>query len=210
VHLFGLTGGLASGKSAVAARLAARGVPVIDADLLAREVVAKGSTGLEAIAQAFGPGVILPSGDLDRKALAAIVFADDGKRRALNAIVHPRIAELGMERAAELAQAGHELACYEAALLVENHLEDAFRPLVVVTAPLEVQIARAIVRDREPEDVVRGRIRAQMPIEEKVRVADFVLDNTGTLADLTQKTDEALARIAERVGVKLPSREGGT
>jgi dephospho-CoA kinase len=198
VLLFGLTGGLASGKSVVAALVAARGIPVIDADLLAREVVARGTGGLDAIVTAFGTGVLLPDGELDRKALAAIVFADDARRRALNAIVHPRIAALGMKRAAELAAAGHPLACYEAALLVENHLEDAFRPLVVVTAPLEIQVARAILRDREPEDVVRGRIRAQMPIEDKIRVADFVIENTGTLADLTTKTDALLARIAER------------
>jgi dephospho-CoA kinase len=198
VLLFGLTGGLASGKSAVAAHIAARGIPVIDADLLAREVVAKGSDGLAAIVKEFGEGVLLPSGDLDRKAVAALVFSDETKRRALNAIVHPRIAALGMERAAALAAAGHPLACYEAALLVENHLEDAFRPLVVVTVPLEVQVARAILRDREPEDVVRGRIRAQMPIEEKIRVADYVIENTGTLAELAAKTDEVLARIQER------------
>ncbi len=196
--LFGLTGGLASGKSAVAAHIAAGGVPVIDADLLAREVVQKGTDGLTAIVKTFGDGVLLPDGELDRKALAAIVFSDDEKRRALNAIVHPRIAALGMERAAALAAAGHPLACYEAALLVENRLEDAFRPLVVVTVPLETQVARAIVRDGEPEGVVRGRIRAQMPIEEKVRVADYVIDNRGTLAELAAKTDEVLAQIRAR------------
>ena len=197
--LFGLTGGLASGKSAVAAHIAARGIPVIDADRLAREVVQKGTEGLAAVVKTFGEAVLLPDGELDRKALAAIVFSDDDKRRALNAIVHPRIAALGMERAAALAAAGHPLACYEAALLVENHLEDAFRPLVVVTVPLEVQVARATVRDGEPEDVVRGRIRAQMPIEEKVRVADYVIDNSGSLAELTAKTDDVLAQIRARV-----------
>lgn len=203
MHLFGLTGGIASGKSAVAARFRARGIPVIDADLLARDAVATGSPGLAEVVLTFGEGVLTADGSLDRRKLADLVFRDDTKRRALNAIVHPIVTTLTFKRAAELRDAGHALACYEAALIVENGVADAFRPLVVVAAPEEVQIARAAARDSAAVDDVRARIRAQMPLAEKVKVADFVIENTGTRAELGQRTDDVLAAIAERLGVDL-------
>lgn len=207
VHLFGLTGGIASGKSAVAAIFAKRGVPVIDADALAREAVAKGSEGLAEVVRAFGEDVLLPDGSLDRKRVAALVFADEAKRKILNGIVHPRVTALTMARAAALADAGEPLACYEAALIVENGGADAFRPLVVVAAPEDVQVARARVRDGATEEEARARIRAQMPLSEKVAVADFVIENTGSLAELEKKTDAVLRAICERVGVD-PGRYG--
>lgn len=207
MHVFGLTGGIASGKSAVAARLAARGVPIIDTDVLAREVVAKGTDGLAAIVREFGEGVLAPDGSLDRKALAALVFSDDVKRKLLNAITHPRIAAAGIARGHKLAQEGHELACYEAALIVENGLADAFRPLVVVVAPVAVQIARIAARDHLGAEEARARIAAQSTAEQKVRVADFVIENDGTLADLERKSDEVLTAICKRTGVD-PARYG--
>jgi dephospho-CoA kinase len=203
VRLFGLTGGIASGKSAVAARLRARGVPVIDADELAREVVAPGTPGLAEVVQAFGPGVLLGDGTLDRKAVARVVFGDDAKRRALNAIVHPRITALTLARASELATKGEPLACYEAALLVENGLAEAFRPLVVVSAPESVQIARTMARDGATEDEARARIRAQTPLDAKVEAADVVIENAGTLDALVGATDEALERVCANVGVDV-------
>jgi len=201
VHLFGLTGGIASGKSAVAARLRKRGVPVIDADRLARDAVAKGSAGLAEVVKAFGAGVLAPDGTLDRKKLAAEVFTDDAKRKALNAIVHPIVTMLTFKRSAELRDEGKLLACYEAALIVENGVADAFRPLVVVSAPEETQVARARARDAAAEADVRARIRAQMPLAEKVKAADFVIENTGSLADLDRRTDEVLAEICARLEV---------
>ncbi|MCW5835350.1 MAG: dephospho-CoA kinase [Labilithrix sp.] len=201
MHLFGLTGGIASGKSAVAARLAERGVPIIDADLLAREAVAKGSDGLAAVVKLFGDGVLLDDGSLDRKKVAAAVFGDDDKRRALNAIVHPIVSTLTFKAASRLRDEGEALACYEAALIVENGVADAFRPLVVVSAPEELQVARATARDGATADEVRARIRAQMPLAEKVAVADFVIENTGTLDELNRRTDDVLAAICERLGV---------
>jgi dephospho-CoA kinase len=201
VHLFGLTGGIAAGKSAVAARLRRRGVPVIDADELARDAVAPGSPGLLAVVGAFGDGVRDPQGALDRKALAGIVFEDDERRRALNAIVHPIVARLTVERAAALREAGHPLACYEAALIVENGAADAFRPLVVVAAPEATQVSRAAARDGAQERDVRARIRAQMPLPEKVRLADFIIENTGSLADLDRATDAVLTALCQRLGV---------
>jgi dephospho-CoA kinase len=186
----------------VATRLRQRGVPVIDADQLARDAVTKGSRGLAEVVSAFGEGVLAEDGSLDRKKLASVVFGDDAKRGALNAIVHPIVAMLTFERAAKLRDEGHALACYEAALIVENGAADAFRPLVVVAAPEAAQIARACARDAATEADVRARIRAQMPLAEKVKVADFVVENTGSLADLEARTDEILAKICERLGLE--------
>jgi dephospho-CoA kinase len=201
VHLFGLTGGIASGKSAVGAHLRARGVPVIDADKLARDAVAPGTEGLAEIVKRFGTDVVTPDGSLDRKKLGSLVFADDDKRRALNAIVHPRVSTLTFQAASQLRDEGEALACYEAALIVENGVADAFRPLVVVSAPEDVQVARATVRDGSTAEDARARIRAQMPLAEKVKVADYVIDNTGTLEDLHRRTDEVLAAICAKLGV---------
>ncbi|XXY49591.1 dephospho-CoA kinase [Sorangium sp. So ce269] len=196
--LFGLTGGLGSGKSTVAARFRAQGLPVIDADALAREVVAKGTEGLDEVVRAFGPEVLLPDGSLDRARVAAVVFADPGKRRQLNAIVHPRITALTLERAAALEAQGEPLACYEAALLVENRVVDAFRPLVVVAVPEAVQIARAMARDGVTEDEVRARLDAQLPLSSKVAVADYVIENSGDRAATERQADEVLASIRAR------------
>ena len=201
VHLFGLTGGIASGKSTVAARFREVGLPVIDADLLAREVVAKNSDGLAEIARALGPSVLTPDGELDRKAVAALVFSDASARTKLNAIVHPRISAETAKRAMALAQQGEPLACYEAALLVENGLADAFRPLVVVWVPPDVQLARAMARDGSTEAEARGRLAAQTSLEEKLNAADIRIDNSGTLEEGRNRADSALRDVCARLGV---------
>ncbi|WP_437650668.1 dephospho-CoA kinase [Sorangium sp. So ce362] len=198
--LFGLTGGLGSGKSTVAARFRAQGLPVIDADALARDVVAEGTEGLGEVVRALGPEVLLPDGSLDRARVAAMVFDDPGKRRQLNAIVHPRIAALLLERAAALEARGEPLACYEAALLVENGVADAFRPLVVVAVPEAIQIARAMARDGATAEQVRARLDAQLPLASKVAVADHVIDNAGDRAATERQADEVLASIRVKFG----------
>ncbi len=201
MHLFGLTGGMATGKSTVAGRLRARGLPVIDADALAREVVAPRTDGLDAVVRAFGPSILDPTGRLDRKALAQIVFADAGARRTLEAITHPRIGALVAARAAALDASGVALACYEAALIVENGAADRFRPLVVVTCPEDVQLARIVARDGATLEQALARIRAQRPMAEKIAAADYVIDNDGPLERTLARTDEVLDAIADRVGV---------
>ncbi len=201
MHVFGLTGGIASGKSAVAARLRVRGVPVLDADALAREVVAPGTDGLAAVVDAFGRGVLTAEGALDRKRVADIVFSDAAARGTLNTIVHPRIGALTAQRTAELEARGEPLACYEAALIVENGVVDMFRPLVVVSAPEEAQVARAMARDAAREVDVRARVNAQWPLAEKAALADIVLDNSGTLAELLARTDAMLARVCALQGI---------
>jgi dephospho-CoA kinase len=205
VHLFGLTGGIASGKSTVATRLRRRAVPVIDADELSREVVRPGTDALREIVETFGAFVLGPGGGLDRKALASVVFSDDALRKKLNAITHPRITALTMERAAELAKKGEPLACYEAALIVENGMQDMFRPLVVVAAPEMLQLTRVRARDAASQVDALARIRAQKPLVEKIAVADYVIETTGTLEENAKKTDEVLAAICAKLGVD-PSR----
>jgi dephospho-CoA kinase len=198
VLVFGLTGGLASGKSTVAAHLSARGVPVIDADQLAREVVAPGTPGLAAIAAAFGPSVLAADASLDRARMAERVFMDPEARRRLNSIVHPLIGAATAARLADLAARGEPLACYDAALLVENGLADAFRPLVVVAVDLPLQIARAMARDGASLAEVQARIAAQLPLADKVAAADYVIDTSGTKEATLHRVDEVLAEIRKK------------
>jgi dephospho-CoA kinase len=197
--LFGLTGGIACGKSTVAARFREHGVEVIDADQVARLAVAPGTSGLEQVVKAFGEEVLRPDGTLDRAKLGAIVFGDEAKRLKLNHILHPRIAGRTMLIAQELAERGETLACYEATLIVENGMADAFRPLVVVTAPEPVQVARVMARDGVSEEAALARIRAQMPLEEKVAAADYVIENAGDLEATLARADEVLGKIRAKV-----------
>jgi dephospho-CoA kinase len=199
VRTFGLTGNIGSGKSTVARILVEKGIPVVDADQLAREVVLSGTPALAEIAARF-PGVVSPQGVLDRKALAARVFADEGERRALNAIVHPRIAERSAARMAQLAEAGTEIAIYEAALVVENGLHEALDGLIVVVAPEAVQLARLLARDGMSAEEARARIAAQLPQERKVALADFVIDNAGSREALVAQVEELLPRLRQGGG----------
>ena len=200
MHTFGLTGGIASGKSFVGKLFASWGVPTIDADQVAREVVEPGSDGLNEIVREFGEGVLQADGTLDRKKLAGLMFGNADVLKKVNKIVHPRVAMATSAHLLALTEKGHKLACYEATLLVENGVADAFRPLVVVTAPLDVRVARAMSRDNAKESEVRARILAQMPDEEKVAKADIVIINDSNLETLEQRAREALDQVRVRVG----------
>lgn len=193
--LFGLTGGIACGKSTVARFLRERGLPVVDADSVARDVVAPGTQTLVDITRAFGDDVLGEDGALDRKKLASIVFANPDARRVLESITHPQIRLRTQEMALELAAQGAPLAAYEAALLVENGLTEAFRPLVVVTVDAETQVARLIERDRITEAQARSRVAAQMPVADKVTVADHVIDTGGSIEEVRLRTDDVLGAI---------------
>ncbi len=194
VRVYGLTGNIASGKSTVARLFRAAGAPVIDADLVAREVVHPGTPALAEIAQRF-PGVLAHDGTLLRKALAARVFRDAAERAALNAITHPRIAEEVSARLAALAQAGKPFALYEAALIVESGMQQGLDGLIVVTAPVEEQVRRIAVRDQLGEDDARARIAAQLPAAEKVALADFVIENAGSESALQEQVQRVLAKL---------------
>jgi len=194
---------LASGKSSVAARWKARGLAIIDADVMAREIVEPGTSGLAEIVATFGPEVLLPDGSLDRKKLGAIVFADAEARKKLELITHPRIAAAMIKRAGDLEEAGEPLGCYEAPLLIERGYADLCRPLVVVAVDERIQIARAMVRDHLTEEDVRARLAAQLPLSAKVAMADYVIDNDGDLETLLTKADDVLDAICEKAGVDL-------
>jgi dephospho-CoA kinase len=200
----GLTGGIAAGKSTVAQSFQRLGVPIVDADKLAREAVAPGSSGLGEIVAVFGPDVLLPDGNLDRKALGARVFGDSSLRAKLNAITHPRIAQLGAQQIAEHARRGAPYVMYEAALIVENNLHRAMHALVVVSVDPVVQLSRLLRRDGLNEAEARARIDAQMPLEKKLEVADFVIDNSGEPEVLLDRVHEVHGLILAQLGVTTP------
>ena len=199
LRIFGLTGGIGSGKSAVAKALRARGLPVVNADELAREAVAPGSPALQQIAARFGADMLTAQGELDRARLGERVFSDRDERAALDAIVHPEVRRLAGEHFARLEQQGAKLACYEVPLLYEVGLERVYQPVVVVTAPLAVRKARLAVRDGFSEAQIEARIAAQMPLEEKARRADYVIDNGGSLAELDAQTETVLGALRARL-----------
>jgi dephospho-CoA kinase len=178
----GLTGGIGSGKSEVSRLLAAHGAVVVDADRLAREVVEPGTPGLAEVVAAFGPGVLAADGSLDRAALGRRVFDDDAARRRLEAIIHPRVRA----RAAELeAAAGPDaVVVHDIPLLVETGQAESFDGVIVVDAPVEVQVGRLVDRRGMAEAEARSRIAAQASRQQRAGAADWVVDNTGSLADL--------------------------
>ncbi len=184
----GLTGGVASGKSTVSAMLAELGAVVIDADLLAREVVAPGSDGLEEIVETFGPEVLTDDGALDRPAMGAIVFGDTEKRWILESIVHPRVRAGAAE--IEAAAPSGAVVVHDIPLLAETGQGEAFDAVIVVDVPVEVQIERmTTLRGMRREDA-EARVAAQATREERLAVATYVLDNTGSLADLRGRVTE--------------------
>ena len=184
MRLIGLTGGIASGKSAVARLLRGAGVPVVDADVLAREAVAKGTEGLAHVVARFGEEMLLDDGDLDRKKLGVVVFHDEAARRDLNAIVHPRVAQLAVATLATLRDAGEQVAVYEVPLLFESGLQRMMDATLLVAAPVDVQRARLRARDGMGNEDADARIAAQMSLDEKRKRATAVVDNAGTLAEL--------------------------
>ncbi len=200
VRRLGLTGGIASGKSTVADLLAGHGAVLVDADVLAREVVEPGTPGLAAVVERFGTGVLTPAGRLDRPALGRLVFgADDDATRArrdLEAIVHPAVRA----RAAELeAAAGpDQVVVHVIPLLVETGQAGSFDLVVVVDVDPDVQRARLRARDGLDTAAADARVAAQVAREERLAAADVVIDNSGTPADLVRHVDRLWARIRPR------------
>ena len=174
----GLTGGIASGKSTVADFFAELGVPVVDTDLIAREVVSISSPALEEIRTAFGPDVISADGTLDRAAMRKIVFADDGKRRLLESILHPRIRELAFRRA---DQASAPYVIIVVPLLFESPMRNAMDRILVLDCSVETQLKRLLARDCETEEQANKIIAAQATRDERLSIADDVITNDGDL-----------------------------
>jgi len=194
----GLTGGIGSGKSWVSARLASHGAVVVDADLLAREVVAGGSPGFERVVARFGPQVVGPDGRLDRQALGRRVFADDADLADLNAIVHPLVGERASTLIEQAERAGVPMVVHDVPLLVENGLANSYDVVVVVDAPVEVQLSR-LIRDRGMSRAdALARIAQQSTRDVRLAAADEVLDNGGTLDELADQVDLLWQRLRAR------------
>ncbi len=195
-----LTGGVASGKSAVTDRLAQLGVPVFDADAVTRELCAPGQPALREIAERFGSTVIAPDGTLDRRALREIVFADESARRALEAILHPRVRE----RLAMLASGVGDPYCVLAIpLLAEGHRYPWIDRVVVVDAPDAVRLDRLMRRDRIDEALARRMLASQASRAARLGIADEVIDNSGSLEDLLAATDALHRRLLELARERL-------
>lgn len=186
----GLTGGIASGKSTVADMFRQLGAAIVDADQVARDVVAPGSEGFVAVIDAFGAEMVGADGSLDRAKLGALVFADEEARKKLNGITHPRIAQESRRRIGEALASDAPYVVYEAALLVENGLAKAFQPLVVVAVAEERQLARLMARDGSTAEEAQKRIDAQLPLAKKLELADHVIRNDGALPETEQRVRE--------------------
>jgi dephospho-CoA kinase len=189
LRLIGLTGGIGSGKSTVAGFLRELGATVIDADEATRAVQAPGSEGLRRIVEAFGREILTPDGPLDRSRLAAIVFSDPEARHRLNEIVHPLVRQWMVDRQQEAARRGDALVVLDVPLLFETRGLQGLDAVVLVYAPEKLQLKRLMEERGMDEEAARARLAAQMPIEEKRRLASHVIINTGTLEDLRTETE---------------------
>jgi dephospho-CoA kinase len=199
MQLIGLTGGIASGKSVVAARLAERGAVVVDADRIAREVVDPGTPALARIAEEFGGAVIASDGSLDRAALGALIFTSPEKRAALNAITHPAVAERSHELFAAAADANpHAIVVYDVPLLVDTGRVDEFDLVVVVNASTATRVERMIELRGMTRSEALHRINSQATDTERLAIADIVIDSNGTLDETLAQADALWERLSAR------------
>jgi len=206
MEVYGLTGGIGSGKSTVATMLEEYGVPVVSADELSRMVVAPGSEGLRDVVEAFGDEVLDEHGELDRKKMGAIVFRTTDRRRQLEAILHPRIRERYEQVLDALEKAGHPVMVYEVPLLFEKKLDegDEMSAVILVTATADTRIARVKARDSLTTDDVLARMRAQMPEQDKRQRANYIIHNDGGIDDLRREVEYLLSRFL-RIPPRAPS-----
>ncbi|MFC1642165.1 dephospho-CoA kinase [Myxococcota bacterium] len=207
-RVFGLTGGMASGKTTVAGRFRARGLSVLEADQLAREVVEPERPAFAQIVQEFGVEFLRPDGKLDRCRLAREVFACPNSRKLLESIIHPQVRALAQSRLDALAESGESWACYETPLLFEVGLAETVRPVIVVVASEARQLERAAWRDGSTPDEVRARLSAQMPLAAKAQLANYVIDNDGPLEQTLAQADRVLDAVSRDFGVALNGSEG--
>ena len=198
MDIYGLTGGIGSGKSAAAAIFEECGIPVVSADELSRIVVTPGSEGLAAVVAAFGEGVLTPDGELDRRKLGAIIFKDPSQRVRLEGILHPRIRDSFQHVLTALEATNQHLVVYEVPLLFENNLEKQMKAVILVSAPEDQRIQRVMARDKLNVDDVRARMAAQMDDQTRRSKAQYVLENDGDLEHLRAQVEALLAKIQPR------------
>jgi len=199
--LVGLTGGIGSGKSTVSRMLEERGAVVLDADGFARDAVVPGSPGLQSVVERFGPQILTPDGELDRPKLASIVFADPAALADLEAIVHPEVRRMIADGIQENLDADRVVVLVNP-LLIEMGTHRDCDVVVVVSASPETQVARSIARGMADDDV-RARIAAQMPLEDRARTADVLIDNEGTLDDLEREVDVLWRQLRDRAAAPV-------
>lgn len=195
MKLIGLTGGIACGKSTVAAMLQRLGAQIIDADSLAREVVQPGQPAWEEIVKTFGQDILQKDRTLDRKKLRNIVFNNPAARQQLEAITHPKIRRLAQQRIQELTNSGARLIVYEAPLFFETKIHDWLRPVVLVACAPETQKRRLRKRDHLNNEEIERHLQAQMSLEEKRRLADHVIENDGGLEELERQVEAVVEKI---------------
>lgn len=195
MKLVGLTGGIASGKSTVAKILERLGAAIVNADVLAREVVEPDREAWKDIVDQFGSEVLQPNQTLDRRKLRTIIFNDPQARKKLEAIIHPRVRARAEEKFREHAAAGFALVVYEVPLLFEAHIHEWLRPVVLVACDFDSQRQRLELRDQIDSAAAQKIIDAQMSLDEKRRLADYVIENNGSLSDLERQVREVLAKI---------------
>lgn len=195
MKLLGLTGGIASGKSTVAAILRRLGAAIINADELSREVVQPEQDAWKEIIATFGPDILQDDKTLDRRKLRKIVFDNPEARKKLEAIIHPRVRALAERRINELAAAGNSIIVYEVPLLFEGQIHLWLRPVILVACEIETQRKRLVERDHLTEIEAQQHLDAQMSLAEKRRLADHVIENDGNLKDLEQQVRAVLHKI---------------
>ena len=195
MKLVGLTGGIASGKSTVAKILERLGAAVINADTLSREVVEPGQDAWKEIVEAFGADILHSDQTLDRQKIRTIIFNNPGARKKLESIIHPRVRALAEERIRERTAAGYPIIVYEVPLLFEGNLQEWLRPVILVACDVGTQRTRLQQRDHLTDAEAQKHIDAQMSLAEKRRLADYVIENDGSLADLEQQVGAVVEKI---------------
>jgi len=193
--VFGLTGGIACGKSTVTKTFRNHDIPIVDADIVARQVVELGTDGLQEIVKCFGKDYLNEDGSLNRIKLGDKVFHDKIAMYAINCIMAPLIKKEAQKQFNTLFMMGHRLVGYDAALIVEMGDADKYRPLIVVNCPFEIQIERLIKRNNLTLEQAKARIDAQIPLSEKVKLADYVIDTSGTVENSVQQTLEIIFKL---------------
>lgn len=193
--VFGLTGGIACGKSTVTKTFRDHNIPMVDADIVARQVVEPGTEALSLIVESFGSSYLLPDGTMDRVALGSLVFAEQKAMDKLNAIMAPAISFEGDKQVANLSLEGHNLIGWDAALIIEMGNAKKYKPLIVVQCPAADQLARLMKRNALTAEEAMRRISAQMPTEQKVKLADFVVDTSGTIENSIEQTKKIIHQL---------------
>lgn len=196
-YIIGLTGGIASGKSTVSQMLHEAGFPIVDADIAARKVVEAGTEGAKKIRATFGAEVFQENGELDRQKLGSIIFHDSEKREALNAIVHPLVRRWMLAERDRWIAAGHDTIVFDIPLLIESRLQEMVDTVVVVFVDEQTQLERLMKRNNLAKSEAQARIASQLPLAEKIKQADIVIDNSQSLAETEQQVSALVSTFSK-------------